>query len=59
MTQGFITLAVGSRMYYQLAANLLDSYRKNGNCSAPFAILCDGENEYTRAIRREVRKACR
>lgn len=36
---GFVTLAVGDDRYYKLAANLLQSYRLNGNCDAPFAIL--------------------
>ena len=44
---GFVTLAVGDERYYQLAANLLRSYRLNGNCQAPFAIFADRENEYT------------
>lgn len=44
---GFVTLAVGDDRYYKLAANLLQSYRLNGNCDAPFAIFADRENEYT------------
>lgn len=47
LSSGFFTLAVGAERYYKLAANLLLSYRKNGNCYAPFAIVCDRENEYT------------
>lgn len=47
MTYGFFTLAVGNDSYYKLAANLLSSYRKNTNCQASFAIVCDRENEYT------------
>lgn len=44
---GFVTLAVGAEWYYKLAANLLQSYRLNGNSNAPFAIFADRENEYT------------
>lgn len=44
---GFVTLAVGNEHYYKLAANLLQSYRLNGNSNAPFAIFADRENEYT------------
>lgn len=44
---GFVTLAVGNERYYKLAANLLQSYRLNGNSNAPFAIFADRENEYT------------
>lgn len=44
---GFVTLAVGDERYYKLAANLLRSYRLNGNSDAPFAIFADRENQYT------------
>lgn len=44
---GFVTLAVGDERYYRLAANLLRSYRLNGNSDAPFAIFADRENKYT------------
>lgn len=44
---GFVTLAVGNERYYKLAANLLQSYRLNGNSDAPFAIFADRENKYT------------
>ena len=44
---GFVTLAVGDERYYRLAANLLCSYRLNGNCNAPFAIFADRRNKYT------------
>lgn len=47
MTRGFITIATGSEMYYQLAKNLLLSYRLFCPDPLPFAILCDRENEYT------------
>lgn len=44
---GFVTLAVGNEQYYKLAANLLQSYKLNGNCDAPFAIFADRKNKYT------------
>lgn len=44
---GFVTLAVGDEKYYRLAANLLLSYRRNGNCEAPFVVFADRENSYT------------
>lgn len=47
MTRGFITLATGKDLYYQLARNLLMSYRLYSAHPMPFAILCDRENEYT------------
>lgn len=47
LSVGFFTLAVGAERYYKLAANLLTSFRKNGNSNAPFAIVCDKENDYT------------
>ena len=47
MTKGFVTIATGQKRYFELARNLLRSYRlfSSENCS--FAILCDEENEYT------------
>ena len=47
MTRGFITIATGAELYYQLANNLLISYHLFCNSPYPFAILCDRENEYT------------
>lgn len=47
MTRGFITIATGSEMYFQLAKNLLLSYKLFCDSPVPFAILCDKENEYT------------
>lgn len=45
---GFVTLATGIDHYYQLAANLLESYIFNaGSNRLPFAIICDRRNEYT------------
>lgn len=39
--RGFVTIATGKQKYYDLAQNLLHSYRMNGNSDVPFAILCD------------------
>lgn len=47
MKKGFITIATGKEEYYQLAYNLLRSYRYFCKKPLPFAILCDRENEYT------------
>lgn len=47
MTRGFITIATGSDTYFQLAKNLLLSYRLFCDDPMPFAILCDKENECT------------
>ena len=45
--RGFVTIATGSEHYYQLARNLLRSYRRNGGGSFPFAIIAEEENRYT------------
>lgn len=49
MTRGFITLAVGKDFYYELANNLLLSYRKKTPPAArvPWTIVCDRENQWT------------
>lgn len=47
MTKGFITVATGKEEYYELARNLLHSYRFFCESPLPFAILADRENEYT------------
>lgn len=47
MTRGFITIATGKELYYQLAKNLLLSYKLFTDHPFPFAIMCDRENEYT------------
>ena len=47
MTRGFITIATGKELYYQLAKNLLLSYKLFCDSPYPFAIMCDKENEYT------------
>lgn len=47
MTRGFVTIATGKPLYYQLAKNLLLSYRLYSSNPLPFAIICDQENEIT------------
>ncbi len=47
-TKGFITIATGKEQYYEIARNLLRSYRFTTKEPLPFAILCDAENEYTK-----------
>ena len=49
-TRGFITIATGKEEYYRLAQNLLRSYRYFCPDPLPFALLCDRENEYTKAF---------
>ena len=49
-SRGFVTIATGSEHYYRLAYNLLRSYRRNGGGARPFAIIAEGENEYTKAF---------
>lgn len=39
--RGFITIATGNRKYYQMAVDLLRSYKLNGASTLPFAIICD------------------
>lgn len=48
MTKGFITVATGKEQYYEIARNLLLSYRFATKEPLPFAILCEEENEYTK-----------
>lgn len=47
MTHGFITIATGDEQYYQMAVNLLRSYRLFCPQPLPFAILADRENGLT------------
>lgn len=47
-TKGFVTIATGKEQYYEIAKNLLHSYRFTTKEPLPFAILCDAENEYTK-----------
>lgn len=48
LTKGFITIATGKEQYYEIARNLLRSYRFTTKNPLPFALLCDAENEYTK-----------
>lgn len=47
-SRGFVTIATGDERYYDIARNLLQSYRMFASIHYPFAILCDRENEYTK-----------
>lgn len=48
--RGFVTIATGAQKYYQMAFDLLNSYRANGNSSLPFALICDRDCEESRAF---------
>lgn len=48
MTRGFVTIATGADWYYQLAENLVASYRLFTDKPYPFAIMCDRENGHTK-----------
>lgn len=39
--RGFVTIATGKEKYYQMALNLLRSYRQNSSDPAPFTLICD------------------
>lgn len=45
--RGFVTIATGKEMYYELALNLLHSYRLFASSDVPFAILCDRHHACT------------
>ena len=45
--RGMVTIATGDKHYYQIAANLLLSYRTFSDNPLPFAIIAEEENEYT------------
>lgn len=47
-SRGFVTIATGNEKYYDLAHNLLESYRLNGKSSVPFAIICDRDCKIAR-----------
>lgn len=49
MTRGFVTLAVGKDSYYELAHNLLHSYKRVTPVETvlPWTIICDRENKWT------------
>ena len=46
MKRGFVTLATGNIKYYNMALNMLRSFRIH-NPGVPFAIVCDRHNEVT------------
>ena len=43
--RGFVTIATGNERYYDLALNLLHSYRFHSARPYPFAILCDHKSD--------------
>ena len=45
--KGFVTIATGQMRYYNMAYNLLMSYKRNAKCKYPFAIIAETENKYT------------
>lgn len=47
ITRGFITIATGKPHYYEIARNLLRSYRLFSPEPLPFAIVCDQQNAIT------------
>ena len=47
MTKGFVTIATGDERYFELACNLLHSYKHFSKNPYPFAILTDKNNKYT------------
>ncbi len=46
--RGFVTVACGEDEYYSMACNLLKSYKYHNPDGAPFAIICDRENSYSK-----------
>ena len=47
-SKGFVTIATGDKRYFEIARNLLYSYRQFCSINYPFTIICDQENEYTK-----------
>lgn len=47
MTRGFVTIATGQERYFDIARNLLHSYRMFASEKSSFAIICDEKNSYT------------
>lgn len=45
--RGFVTIATGEYRYYEIAENLLLSYRMHTSNPCPFAIIADRENDIT------------
>lgn len=54
MERGFVTMATGDISYFEVARNLLLSYRWFSRDPLPFAIICDRENEITAMFDRVV-----
>ena len=50
-TKGFVTIAVGDYRYYQMALNLLLSYRRFCIDPMPFAIIADCKNTFKVSIK--------
>lgn len=48
--RGFVTIATGAEQYYQMAFELLRSYREQCVDDTPFAIICDRETPETAAF---------
>ena len=46
-TRGFVTIATGNEKYYELAYNLLRSYKKYASEETPFALICDRHTSQT------------
>lgn len=46
-TRGFVTIATGNEKYYELAQNLVLSYRKFASDDTPFALICDRRGPQT------------
>lgn len=46
-TRGFVTIATGNEKYYELAHNLLLSYKKYTSEEMPFALICDRHTSQT------------
>lgn len=49
-TRGFVTIATGNEKYYELAHNLLLSYRKYASDCTPFALICDRHTPETKSF---------
>lgn len=56
--KGFVTIATGKEEYYQIALNLLRSYKAFCNNPLPFAIIADRENEYTKHFDKTILLDC-
>jgi len=45
--KGFVTIATGKEHYFEIAVNLLRTYRLFASCALPFAIIYDRNNAFT------------